>query len=295
MKYGVVIIALGYPLYGNAAFNLALSLKHTSPDVPIALVFEPNSISKLTKRELTYFDHFIELPESFYTVDGKKQYQRAKLCVNLVTNHKDIGWDYTIYMDADNMWFDKPVTWLFGQLCKRDFYIGCNGNYNVATNKYTNTGYTYWAAKDDVKSVCRYHNIEKSLPQTISGFLYFKNGPKADETFRKAREVYDDPKAPTITWANGKPDEYCMNIALGQEDYTQEEAHIFYFDKINGSLREDAVKQRFWGFATGGNSVNSRLVHWFNQRVNYLCLMYKIETRHYHVDKKDVILERAKF
>lgn len=293
MKYGIVIVALGYPLYGNAAFNLALSIKHTTPDVPIAIVYEPQSISKLTERELTYFDHFVELPESYYTVGGKKQYQRAKLCVNLITNK--LGWDYTIYMDSDNIWFDKPVSWLFGQLCSRDFYIGYNGDYDVRTNKYTNKGYTYWALNDNIKGVCKYHNIENLLPQTISGFFYFKNGQKADETFKKARTVYDDPKAPTITWANGKPDEYCINIALAQENYKQEQAHVFYFDKINGSLREDAVKQRFWGFATGGNAVNPRLVHWFNQRVNVLCTIHKIDTRHYHIDKKDVILERSKF
>ena len=78
MSKGIVIIALGYPLYGNAAFNLALSLKNTSPEIPIALVYEPNAISKLSSRELTYFDEFIKLDEKFYTINGSKQYQRHR-------------------------------------------------------------------------------------------------------------------------------------------------------------------------------------------------------------------------
>jgi len=292
MRYGIVIIALGYPLYGNAAFNLALSLKDKSPDVEIAIVYEDQTLCQLSERELTFFDHFIKIPELFYTVNGSKQYQRAKLCINLITNK--LGWDFSIYMDADNLWNEKPVEWLFGQLQKKDFYIGMNGNYNPITKKTNGLGYTYWA-NPDTKTVCKYHNIEKTLPQTISGFVFFKNGPKADETFKKARLVYDDPNAPTITWANGKPDEYCMNVALGQEGYVQEAAHFFYFDKINGHINDEAIVTKYWGFATGGNVVSPKLIHLFNRKVNALCEKNGINTRHYHVDKKDVIQERNKF
>jgi hypothetical protein len=292
MKYGIIIVALGYPLYGNCAFNLALSLKATSKDVPIALVYEESSIEKLTKRELSYFDHFIKLSPKWYTVQGTKQYQRVKLCVNQFTN--ELGWDYTIYMDADNIWLDKPVDYLFGKLAKKDFHIGCNGQYDVKTKKKTNPTYTYWPRTSE-KAICDYHKVEKILPQTVSGFLFFKNGPKADETFRKSLVVYDDPKAPTITWANGKPDEYCMNVALGQEGYTQEPDHIFYFDKINGTLSEEAIEKRFWGIATGGNKVSPKLVHLYNRKVNTLCINEKIDTRHFHVDKHTVITERKEF
>ena len=292
MSKGIVIIALGYPLYGNAAFNLALSLKNTSPEIPIALVYEPNAISKLSSRELTYFDEFIKLDEKFYTINGSKQYQRSKLCVNLIGNK--LGWTETMYMDADNLWFDKPVSRLFEMLKEKDFYIGYNGEYNVITKKSNAKRYTYWAQRNE-KDVCKYHGITKTLPQTVSGFVYFKNGPEADEIFKSAREVYDDPKAPTITWAGGKPDEYCMNIALGLRDYKQEIKHIFYFDKINLSIRDEALPNLFWGFATGGNAVSHKLQHIFNKRVNLLCEKHNIPTRHYHEDKKDSIKERQKF
>lgn len=292
MSKGIVIIALGYPLYGNAAFNLALSLKHTSPEIPIALVYEPQSISKLSKKELTFFDEFIKLDEKFYTINGSKQYQRSKLCVNLIGNK--LGWAETMYMDADNLWFDKPVSELFEKLKNKEFHIGYNGDYNVITKQQTGLRYTYWALRNE-KDICKYHGIEKTLPQTVSGFVYFKNGPEADDIFKKARDVYDDPNAPTITWANGKPDEYCMNIALGLRDYKQEKSHIFYFDKINGYLEDKAMAQVYWGFATGGNSVSHKLQHLFNKRVNLLCEKHDVPTRHYHIDKKDIITERQKF
>mgnify|MGYP000225869150 CR=1 FL=1 len=186
MSKGIVIIALGYPLYGNAAFNLALSLKHTSPEIPIALVYEQQSISKLSKKELTFFDEFIKLDEKFYTINGSKQYQRSKLCVNLIGNK--LGWAETMYMDADNLWFDKPVSELFEKLKNKEFHIGYNGDYNVITKQQTGLRYTYWALRNE-KDICKYHGIEKTLPQTVSGFVYFKNGTEADDIFKKARET----------------------------------------------------------------------------------------------------------
>lgn len=290
MKSGVVIIALGYPLYGSAAFNLALSLKNSCKDVPIALVYENETISQLTKSELAFFDHFVKIPESFYTVNGSKQYQRAKLCANLITNK--LGWEYTIYMDADNIWLDKPVSQLFGELSRKDFFIGYNGDYNATTKAYSNNGYTYWG---DEKQICKYHGITQYLPQTVSGFFYFKNGPAADALFENAREVYDDPKAPTITWANGKPDEYCINIALAKINYRQQKAHIFYFDKINGTIKEAAIKQMYWGVAAGGNVLSPKMVDLYNRLVDKNCYLGNINSRHFHVDKKDVITERQRF
>lgn len=292
MKQGIIIIALGYPLYGNTAFNLALSIKNKCSEIPIAIAIEEDnhSISDLTAREVGFFDHYLEVPASFYTVGGKKQYQRAKLCLDLMA--KKLGWDYVVYMDADNLWLDKPFTDLFDKLKEKDFHVGYNGEYNYITNKYTNKGYTYWAKKNE-KEICKYHNIETILPQTVSGFLYFKAGDKADAIFKKAREIYDDPNAPTIIWANGKPDEYCINVSLALANYTQEKAHIFYFDKINNTIRDEDIYKNFWGFATGGNAVSEKLQHLYNRKVNMLCEQNNIPTRHYHVDKKDVIKERS--
>lgn len=294
MKYGIVIIALGYPLYGNAAFNLALSIKNQSPDIPIAIVYEPSALTELTEMELGFFDRFIKLPEEYYMVKGKPQYQRSKVCLDLIT--EKLKWDYVFYMDADNLWLNKPIESLFAQIKDREFFIGYNGHYHPATNERTNKNYTYWAAPGkSEKFICKYHGIQSYLPQTISGFVFFKKGEKANAIFAKAREVYDDPAAPTMTWANGKPDEYCINIALALANYTQPQAHIFYFDNINGTIQNHAIEERFWGFATGGNKVSPKLVHLYNYKVNELCLKHGIETRHYHVDKKDVITERQKF
>lgn len=288
MKFGVCIVALGYDIYGSYALNLAMSLKVYDPNVSITLLYEPSAIAHLTEREKKFFDNMILIPESDYTVAGTKQYQRVKLLINKYTPY-----DHTFYLDADNIWLDKKVSWLFGELCNKDFYIGYNGQYDVRTNRKTKPGYTYWCESE--KDVCIYFGIKNIMPQTVSGFFYFKKCKWVDDMFTDALRVYDDQKAPTITWAGGKADEYCFNVSLGLIDYTQPEFHVFYFDKLNGIIDSSKIYQNFWGIAIGGNKVSKNLVIIYNRLVNKYCTVLGITERHYHIDKNKVVPERKSF
>ena len=51
MEKGILLLSLGNDLYTRYAFNLALSIKHTSPDVHITLVHN-NNLYKLTEKQL---------------------------------------------------------------------------------------------------------------------------------------------------------------------------------------------------------------------------------------------------
>lgn len=288
MKFGVCIVALGYNIYGSYALNLAISLKVYQPDVPITLLCEPQAISHLTEAELKVFSKLIQIPETDYVIGNTKQYQRVKLLINKYTPY-----EHTFYMDADNIWLDKKVSWLFGELANKDFYIGYNGQYDSRTNKKTKPGYTYWV--DDLQDMCSYFGIKGIVPQTISGFYYFRKCDWVDEMFTEALRVYDDPKAPVITWAGGKPDEYCFNVALAKKNYTQPEFHVFYFDKLNGVINPGDIYTKYWGIATGGNRVSKNLIIIYNRLVNKYCTIMGIPERHYHIDKIQVVPERNLF
>ena len=47
-------------MYGNYAFNLALSIRKYNKEIPIYLMYENTAISELTAKELTYFNGFIK-------------------------------------------------------------------------------------------------------------------------------------------------------------------------------------------------------------------------------------------
>lgn len=288
MKYGIVIVALGYDLYGNCAYNLALSLKAYDSNIRVCLLFSRDAIQHLKAEETNVFDQLIELPESEYMINGKPQYQRSKLVVNKYTPY-----DFTLYMDADNIWVpEKKPSFLLGELIHQDFTIGMNGNYNVRTGLKSKNNYTYWGEPD---KICKYFQIKNTLPQTVSGFYAFWKNAKTDSLFDLARKVYDDPKAPTITWANGKADEYCFNVAMGILGWEQAPFHVFFFDKINGNLSPDEIYKGFWGVATGGHKVKENIIQLYNRLVNKYSLRLGKITRHYHVNKIEVVPERKVF
>lgn len=288
MKYGIVIVALGYELYGNCAYNLALSLKAYDSNIRVCLLYSKSAIGHLKQEEKSTFDNLIELPESEYMVDGKPQYQRAKLVVNKYT-----PFDFTAYMDADNIWVpEKKPSWLFGELMHKEFMIGMNGSYNPATNLATKKNYTYWG---DPEKICKYFGIKTILPQTVSGFYSFWKNENTDKFFELARAVYDDANAPTVTWANGKADEYCFNVAMARMNMQQGEFHVFFFEKINGNLQPEDIYKGFWGIATGGHKVKEHIIKIYNRLVHKYSLRLGKMTRRYHVDKVDIIPERKAF
>lgn len=279
--FGICIAALGYNLYGSYALNLAISLKIAEPEIKIALLCDNQAISHLSDEEKRYFDYII------YVEDFKSQgYQVIKLLINKYT-----PFEYTMYMDVDSIWLDKKPSDLFKQVFGSDFKIGMAGEYVTSKDKRPKNNYTFWGVP---KTIINYHSLTNNIPQTVSGFYYFKKCDFVDRIFSEALKVYFDPKAPTIKWANGKPDEYCLNVALSKLGYSQNEFSVFYFDKMDGRMRLEDIYNEFWGIALGGNKNKKDIAIIYNKLVDRNCTIESLENRHYCRDKKDLITERLK-
>lgn len=277
---------MGYELYAACALNLAMSIKAFAPEVNITLIHD-ETISVLTEEEKKFFDILKPVDRNDFLIKGKPQYQRLKLCVDKYSDY-----DQTFYIDVDSIWFpEKSITTLFDQMEGKDFFIGCNGYFDPLTNKRTNKNYTYWI--DNPATVCRYFDLKNKLLQTVSGVFYFAKGDFTNKLFDSAREVYDDPGAPHIRWASGKPDEYCFNVALSKLNYSQSECHFLYFDKINGVMPNERIYSSFWGLAAGGNKLQEKTKRLCNDLISLYSEHFKIR-KHYHIDKKTVIPERLK-
>lgn len=267
-----------------------MSLKAYDPGVQIALVHDSSAISHLSKEEKNLFDQFIIADPQDYTIDGKTQYQRVKLCLDKYT-----PFDGSLYIDVDTIWFPKKkISDLLQNLEEFDFYIGKNGEYNPASRTGTGQNYTYWGRQH---LIIRYHKLRNTLPQTVSGVFWFKKSVFSAEVFARAQAIYTDRMAPCVKWANGKPDEYCFNVALSEMAYSQKDAHFVYFDKINGQIDRERIFNNFWGMAAGGNKLAPKVADFYND----LVLMYQsafsdtIKEKRLHVDKVSVIKERRIF
>lgn len=287
-KTGIIMVALGYQLYGSCAINLAMSLKSHEPLVKICLVHDNESISHFTEEEKNLFD-ILKLADTVdYTLNGKKEYQRMKLCVNKYTPFED-----TLYIDVDTLWFPgKSVIELFNKLKNYSFYIGQNGTYDPVTKKRTNANYTYW---ENPTKISNYFKLKNKLPQTISGVFYFKNNEWNEKIFTRCLQIYNDKFAPCVKWANGKPDEYCFNVALSEAAYEQENCHFVYFDKTNGIMERQKIHNNFWGIAAGGNRLSVEITALYNELVNLFVEQFGFKTKHLHIDKANIIKERNNF
>ena len=60
---GIVLIALKDNYYARAAYNLVLSLRFHSPEIPVALVYSGDSISYLNEVQRAEFSHLIVAEE----------------------------------------------------------------------------------------------------------------------------------------------------------------------------------------------------------------------------------------
>lgn len=294
MKFGIVILALGHELYGSCAFNLALSLKLAEPKVSIALMTDDKAAAHLTDEEKGFFDHIITIDPKEYTVGREPQYQRAKLALNKYT-----PFERSIYLDADSIFFDKPISWLAGEIFSfTDICFGLNGEYNIASRTRSSSVYTYWG---ELPTIAKYHDLKGYIPQTITGFFAWEKNSRTDQLFEIAASVYDDPKAPAIGWAAGRPDEYCFNVALAQMGIRLPVKHVVFFDKINTDeagrpLPPERIYRSFWGLATGGSKVPPHVVRLYNRLVESYCVKAKIKSpRRFHVDKAEVIPARKGF
>lgn len=294
MSSGVVIIALGYPLYGSCAFNLALSLKAYDSDIKVAILHDNNSIDHLTQKEKAIFNELIFVNEEDYTIDGTKHYQYLKICVD-----KYSPFDNTAVIDADTIWFpDKKFSWFLGEMLHKEFWIGYNDEYDIKKRSCKSSNYTFWGLGGNINAgaakIVEFHNLKNNLPQTVSGLFFFKKGAFATELFERCRQIYNNP-SPNVPWANGKPDEYCFNVALSQMGYTQERGHVVYFDKVCGKQSYESIYGNYWCMANGGAKCEKFIIDLYNKLVKKYVIRLGYENLHYHVNKQDQISERAKF
>ena len=282
MDFGIVIVALGYELYGSYAYNLTLSIKSYNPNIRVCLLHSEEAVSHLKKNELSVFDQQIIIPEEEYLFNGKPQYQYAKLLLDKFTPFEN-----TVYLDADTILLpDKKIN--FQNYFQNDFTISSTGYYDAITAKMPNSKYQFWG---NTQTITKHYNLTK-LPQTISDFICFKKGTITESIFDAARTIYKDNTAPTVVWAGGKADEFCFNVALAQLGIIPEIFIFNFFDKVDGMRPPQEIYKNYFGLSVGGSIVPSVIEELYNRIVHKYSVQLNKMSRHYHINKKTLIPER---
>jgi hypothetical protein len=291
MEKGIILLALGNPYYGRCAFNMALSIKMNEPSTHITLLYSPSAVGEITLQMLSFFDNMVLVPEAFYMKNGVARYLDVKTLLYRLSPY-----DRTIYLDVDALWMPgkKPSAW-FDELKDEDFAIGSHKQYNVK-GKNEKQNYLYWG--DPVKIVAHYAPAIKGdvLPQTQSGFIYFRKCERMREYFLIANSIQNDPHAPTRRWINdGVADEFSFNVSCLITGILPHKIPYYptHFFEICPIMNDNDLIRNYYAIQMGGAKCEEWIIAAYNRILKEYYLKAGIDPGWYHVDKKKAVPDRA--
>ena len=284
---GVLIVATGDKLYGEYAFNLALSLRANEQHIPIAVITDGGALASLSEGQRAYFDKIIMLPRSAYEIDGKLHHFYIKTLLYDLT-----PFEHTLYLDADTCWIPyRRPSWLIGELDYFDFTCANGGYYDFKDGSATTTGgYLFWGELDKIQA---HFKLSGRIPQYNSTIMFFKKSVAAKTIFDKAKSVYNDKHAPRKMNSWGIADEYCFNVAsaltgIMPHTWNYQPIYIHFLENLKS---EKEILQDFWGLTNCGNNTHPSIVSMYHNLLDRYTK--KMGLPHfYHRNKKDVIADR---
>lgn len=268
---GIVIVALGHPYYGNYAHQLAISIKFTTPSIPITLLHDGRGASHLTGAKLAHFDNVVVLQPSDYTTNGRTDYLRPKSLMNVLSPY-----DRTMWLDADMIALPrKSIAALFDELSGIHFTMSSRGAHDAKTAK---AGFIHWA---DPQDVVKEYGIKGGVFYNVSSeFMYFEKGPKADAFFLELRSIYDNMLVPYKQFGNGMPDELAFFIALATTK-TKLHAEVFlpcYWEPFHRrNLKGREMYDEFYFMSVGGAFQDTSTTRLYNDLAKFYCNKFGVE------------------
>lgn len=248
IERGIVLLAIGNPAYGNFAFNMAVSIREHSPDLPIQLIYEEHAISHLNEWHRAFFDWLtvIDSEDCRYS-DGKLFPALAKL--NL---YEYSAFEKNIYLDVDGLLI-KDLTLLF-ELCENAggyYYSQMSGIHEIKDDKNDFTG-LQWAKVNDIIS---HYGLKTGdiIPAINSSFQYFTHSNQTEALFNEALALLHNPIPMNLhpqKWGKKgfQPDELYMDVALAKIKLIPELEglpQLIYFNTRRGDGL-DTLKKKFY-------------------------------------------------
>ena len=282
MKKGILLIAVGHANYLKMAINLMAGIKLNDPTMQIALASDLPLTPWIIEKKLA--DVIINVPEEYYTTDGKREWIKVK------TRMYDLSpFAETIFLDVDMLWLHKrkPAE-LFAQLQGLDFTISNTG---VA-------GSSVWADINEVKKA--YKITDQPYYNFHSEFVYFRKCAAVKKYFNKVKEVYDKPKVKGTNFGGARiADELAFQIAsmlLGVYPHADNYLPTYWWGRDkNGKEKHQFVYQlaeKYYAYSIGGNALPTNVATNYNNLVKFFFQRYGLPNPWLVQNKKSFIPER---
>lgn len=295
---GILLIALGHPIYGKMAAALAASIKVTKTEIPIVLYCNEQSKSRLMEGEKKLFDQMHIMPEEYYKTNGIERFLKAKTFVYDLS-----PFDETIFLDVDMIWNPKKKPEdLFEELNNLDFTMCNEGYVDFASgiNK-LKPNYTFWfdLAEFRTKYSRNRRIINNKLYQLRSEFVYFKKNKRMEKYFTTVKDLYDNPQIEVTYVGNGLADEYAYNVAsclmaiYPHVDYYS--PMYWYYKYTSKKPSRGEILKDFYLISMGGNKSDKFSEDFYNDIAASSYQQLGLYNAHKHINKQKVLTERNKF
>ncbi len=289
---GVLLVALGHPYFGKYACNLAMSLKATDPNIPIALVHNESSLQHMTIPERNLFDKKITAKPEWYEMHGLTQYIMSKLFLVDMS-----PFDETLFLDVDMVWHPRRgVGQLMDTLKDLDFTMQNRGVVDLsADNLKPNT--SHWCDLNDLKK--QYGVKSGTFWNLSSEFIWFKKTTDVKNMFKDAQKHYRTIKVQHMSFAGGVPDELCF--ALSMLKHTKVTPHRIAYTPIYWHQADNTHKHmelselyaNFWGYSMGGNITTSSAKEFYNNLAKYYARQLGLSNPFKAKDKRGFVIDRT--
>lgn len=220
LSKGVVIIAIGKPVYQHFAVQLACSIKYWAKKgqkPKIQLIHDgAKEIQRPEYRQ--FFDVFTHIKFEDSHLDGVLEPGLAKTCM-----YKYLEFDESIYLDADGI-ACGDVRRLF-KMCTGKDYV-------------TQPDSIHWI--DDKQQLRDKYGLDDSeLYGSNSSFQYIKKGEACETLFAEAEKAIRNPfplRDSKMQWFGKHPDELYMTVGVnkaGINPYVKDLAPVYFQNRTN--------------------------------------------------------------
>lgn len=246
------------------AYNLAFSLKHFNPDLPIT-IYHDGVLNTLHESQRNYFDTIIE--------ENTLDISTFKTRLYELSPYKE-----TLYLDVDGITL-KDILPLTKLLYNKDFYVFSWGNHKLEQgNDMKNMR---WAFANDL---WEHFKLSKDavVPGTQTSMIYFRKTETAKKIFDTWKEVSENPMPLDKLrekWGGTQPDELYLNAALALLNIEGNSEHYMLFgnhfdNRTFGQLKNDFYFLSIYG---GIGNTMKRYWKWYNQLIREYHKAYSIQ------------------
>lgn len=277
---GVTILVLGHAYWGRWAYNLAMSLKYTCPEIKISLLYSGDGINQIVDKSL--FDKIIKVPSKYYLTDGRLLYLKVKTALNKLSPYKE-----TIALDADMIWLPKKsIMSLFNELQSVDFTMA-NRSWMALESESLTDEFGVWASPKHIKEVFKFK--EGRFYNLSSEMIYFKKTKEVNKLFADAFKLFDSEVTLTRFFNGGMPDELPFTISMIKNKiYPHKDNYKpFYWESAEHLRLEGAdLNNGFYAYSMGGHVSHPAVKKIYNNLVQFYCNQFSQRTPFFWHDKR---------